>query len=227
MEKLLQGLEQSRLEEYFPKIIIPAIFSTIRMLIFSIVIASIIGFILGIILVLTNEKGLSPNKIVNKTLNFIINTIRAFPILILIVAISPLTKKIVGTSVGEKAAIIPLTIVAIPIMTRIIENAMLEVEESTILAAKSFGASNIQIIFKVYLVESLPSIISGTVLTTILFLGTTTIAGAVGAGGLGAVALNYGYQRYDNYIMYSVIIILLIMVFVIQGLGNLIYKKVK
>ena len=153
--------------------------------------------------------------------------IRSFPVIILIVAISPLTRMMVGTSVGEKAAIVPLTLAAFPVIARYMETSLLEVDRDVVLAARSFGASNLQIMFKVLFAEAFPSIISGMTTTTILFLASTALAGAVGAGGLGAVALTYGYQRFDDVMMYCIVAILFIMVLLIQGFGELLYKRAK
>lgn len=211
--------------KYFSGIIFPAIISTIRMLSISMVLAIIGGFLLGLILILYSPDGLKPNKKIYNLVDFIINTLRSFPIIILIVAISPLTRLIVGTTIGEKAAIFPLTISAIPFMARIIESSLREVDKQLIEAARSFGASNFQILTKVMLKEAVPSIVSGITLSTITFLGATTVAGAVGAGGLGAVALNYGYQSFNNTILYICVFILFIMVQIIQFLGNYLYKK--
>lgn len=216
-----------RVMKYFPKIILPSILSTIRMLLISMVLALAIAIIVAVLMVITSPEGLKPKKGLYRFFNSIINTIRSFPILILIVAISPLTRWIVGTSVGEIAAIVPLTVAAIPILTRMIETSLLEVDQDVIIAAKSFGASNLQIVFKVMFVEALPSIISGLTSTAIIFLGTTTIAGAVGAGGLGAVALTYGFQRFDDAIMYTIVLILLVLVQIIQTIGMITYKKLK
>lgn len=220
-------ITSSRLPEYLDRIIVPAIFSTLRMLFFSIILGLLIGVIVAIILVLTSPYGLRPNKTIYRILDFILNMIRSFPVIILIVAISPLTRLIVGTSVGEKAAIVPLTLAAFPVIARYIEASMLEVNPNVILAAKSFGSTDFQIIIHVLLAEAMPSIIAGLTTTTILFLGSTTLAGAVGAGGLGAVALTYGYQRFDDLMMYTIVVILFIMVLIIQGLGNLVYKKLR
>ena len=221
------NLVSTRLFEYIPKIIIPALFATLRMLLFSMLISIIFGIIIGIILTVTGSNDLKPNKKVYNVVNFFVNTIRAFPVIILIVAITPLTKLIVGTSIGEQAAIVPLSIAATPVIARLIQNSFDEVDRSLIVAAKSFGASTIQIIFKVLFVEALPSIVSGLTTTIILFLGSITLAGAVGAGGLGAVALTYGYQRFDDAVMYTIVFILFILVFLIQGIGSLTYKKLK
>lgn len=220
-------LSTTRLFEYLPKIIIPALFATMRMLFFSMIFGFIIGTIVAIILVMTSPYGLKPNEKIYKILSFIVNMIRSFPVIILIVAMSPITRAIVGTSVGEKAAIVPLTISAFPVIARYMETSLLEVDKNVILAAKSFGASDWQIMIKVLFTEALPSIVSGLTTTTILFLASTTLAGAVGAGGLGAVALTYGYQRFDDVMMYAIVMILFVMVFAIQGVGGLLYKKTK
>ena len=217
----------TRLFEYIPKIIIPALFATLRMLLFSMIISVIFGTVIGIILTVTGSGDLKENKKIYGIVSFLVNTIRAFPVIILIVAITPLTKLIVGTSIGEQAAIVPLSIAATPVIARLIQGSFDEVDRNLIIAAKSFGASTMQIIFKVLFVEALPSIISGLTTTTILFLGSITLAGAVGAGGLGAVALTYGYQRFDDAVMYTIVFILCILVFLIQGTGSVLYKKLK
>lgn len=221
------NFSSTRLFEYIPKIIVPALFATLRMLFFSMIISIIFGTIIGIILTITGSSDLKENKKVYNIINFFVNTIRAFPVIILIVAITPLTKFIVGTSIGEQAAVVPLSIAATPVVARLIQNSFDEVNRDLITAAKSFGASTFQIIFKVLFVEALPSIVSGLTTTTILFLGSITLAGAVGAGGLGAVALTYGYQRFDDAVMYTIVFILCILVFLIQGIGSLLYKKLK
>ena len=221
------NFSSTRLLEYIPKIIVPALFATLRMLLFSMIISLILGTAIGIILTVTGSSDLKENKKIYNTVSFLVNTIRAFPVIILIVAITPLTKLIAGTSIGERAAIVPLSIAATPVIARLIQSSFDEVDRDLIIAAKSFGASTMQIIFKVLFVEALPSIISGLTTTTILFLGSITLAGAVGAGGLGAVALTYGYQRFDDAVMYTIVFILCILVFLIQGTGSLLYKKLK
>lgn len=211
--------------KYFKGIIAPSISVTLRMLFFTMLFSFALGFVLSIALIITRPEGLKPNKRVYVVLDFIVNTIRSFPIIILIVAISPITRTIVGTTIGEKAAVLPLTIAATPFLARILENAFLQVDQQLIEAARSFGASNMQIIFRVMLKEAIPSIVSGTTLATITYLSATTMAGAVGAGGLGAVALNYGYQSFNNAVLYTSVLLLLFMVLLIQSLGNWLYRK--
>ena len=204
---------------------IQAVGQTVYMVFFSTLFASILGFILGIVVTVTSPKGLKPNKIIYNVLDLIINVLRSFPFIILIVFIIPLTRAIVGTPIGEAAAIVPLTIAAAPFVARIIESSLKEVDSGVIEAAKSFGASNTQIIFKVMLKEAVPSIISGLTLTIINIIGYSAMAGSVGAGGLGKVAISYGYQRYQTDVMIVTVIILIIMVQGLQSLGNYLYKK--
>ena len=206
-------------------VMIQAVGQTVYMVFFSTLFASILGFILGIVVTVTSPKGLKTNKIIYNVLDLIINVLRSFPFIILIVFIIPLTRAIVGTPIGEAAAIVPLTIAAAPFVARIIESSLKEVDSGVIEAAKSFGASNTQIIFKVMLKEAVPSIISGLTLTIINIIGYSAMAGSVGAGGLGKVAISYGYQRYQTDVMIVTVIILIIMVQVLQSLGNYLYKK--
>lgn len=211
-------------EKYFSKIIYPNIGATLRLLGSVMILSSFFGFIIAIALTMFNPRGIHPNKVIYKIMTFLINSICSFPMIIMIVAISPITKIVMGTTIGERAAIFPLTIVATPFIARTIENVFMGVDKQIIEAARSFGASDIQIIFKVILKESVPSLISSLVLSTISYLGATAVAGAVGAGGLGAVALNYGYQSFNNLVLYTAVAVLFFIVLVIRTIGNWIYK---
>ena len=211
--------------EFAKDILIEAFFQTLYMTAVATIFATIIGFIIAITLVITDSNGLRPNKKLNDVLGGIINTIRSFPFIILMVAIIPLTRFIVGKAIGVNAALVPLTIGAAPFIARVIESALKEVDKGLIEAAKSFGASDFQIIFKVMLKEAVPSIISGLTLTIINIIGYSAMAGSVGAGGLGKVAISYGYQRYQTDVMIVTVIILIIMVQGLQSLGNYLYKK--
>lgn len=206
-------------------ILIKAFGESIYMVSFSTLFSLILGFIVAILLILTAPDGLKPNKAIYSVLDAVINILRSFPFIILIVSIAPLTKLIVGKSIGQTAAIVPLTIAAAPFVARVIESALKEVDKGVVEAAKSFGASNTQIIFKVMLKEAVPSIISGLTLTVISIIGYSAMAGTVGAGGLGDLAVRYGYQRYQTDIMIVTVIILIIIVQVLQSLGNYFYKK--
>lgn len=211
---------------FFQKIIAPSTFVTLKIVFFTILIGGCLGFILSIMLILFSPRGLNPKKHLYKILDFIVNTIRAFPILILIVALSPITRRIVGTTVGEKAVIFPLAIAATSFMARAFEGTFSSVNPQLIEAARSFGASNMQIIIKVIVKESRAGIISVLTMATISYISSSTIAGAVGGGGIGAIALNYGYQSFNDSVLYTSIIILFIMVQITQELGNYLYKKI-
>ena len=212
---------------YFKGLIGPAVIVTIRMLFFTMLFSLIFGFLLAVVLVMTNPNGgLRPRPKLYRVLNLIVNVIRSFPIIILIVAISPITRAIVGTTIGERAAVVPLTVAATQFLARIFETALLQVDKQLIEAARSFGASNLQIVFRVMLKEAVPSIVSGLTLTTISYIAASTLAGAVGAGGIGAVAMNYGYSSFNDMVLYTAVIILCIMVQVTQWVGNKIYKRV-
>jgi len=207
------------------QIIGKALIETLEMVFVSTTFAVILGFIPAIILTVTAKDGLRPNKIIYAILDLIINTLRSFPVLILMVVIIPLTRFIVGKSIGTEAAMVPLTIAAAPFVARVIESSLREVDKGVIEAAKSFGASNTQIIFKVMLKEAVPSIMSGITLTIISIVGYSAMAGTIGGGGLGQVAISYGYQRYQTDVMVATCIILFIVVQGLQLLGNYFYNK--
>ena len=207
------------------QIIGKALIETLEMVFVSTTFSVILGFIPAIILTVTSNDGLKPNKIIYTILDFIVNTLRSFPVLILMVVIIPLTRFIVGKSIGTEAAMVPLTIAAAPFVARIIESSLREVDKGVIEAAKSFGASNTQIIFKVMLKEAVPSIMSGITLTIISIVGYSAMAGTIGGGGLGQVAISYGYQRFQTDVMIVTCIILIIVVQILQLLGNYFYNK--
>ena len=206
-------------------IILKAFNETVFMTFYSTIFSVILGFILAVILTISAEDGLRPNKIIYKVLDVIINILRSFPFIILMVFIIPLTRAIVGTSIGKEAAIVPLTFAAAPFVARIIESSLREVDKGVIEAAKSFGASDFQIIFKVMLKEAVPSIVSGLTLTIISIIGYSAMAGTVGGGGLGYLAVSDGYQRFQKDVMIVTVIILIIIVQALQMLGNYLYKK--
>lgn len=210
-----------------PKLLYEATLDTIYMTFISTFLAFIIGLILAVILVLTKRNGLMPNRVVYSSLDLIVNVLRSFPFIILIIVLFPLTKIIVGTSIGTSAAIVPLTIGSAPFIARLIENAMNEVDYGIIEAALSFGANKSQIIFRVMLPEAIPSIINAITLTLIVIVGFTAMAGTVGGGGLGDVAMRYGFQRFRPDIMAYTVIILIVLVQAIQMIGNLLYKITK
>jgi D-methionine transport system permease protein len=208
-------------------IIFPAFLATMKMLMISTLISATLGFFLGVVLILTQKDGMCENLLLHRVLDFFVNLIRSFPFIILMISIIPFTRFVVGSSIGERAAIVPLTVAVTPFMARIFQNSFKEVDPALIEAAKSFGASKRQIVFRVMLKEAIPSIISGLCLAIINLLGATAMAGAIGAGGLGAVALTYGYQNFNQQIMYSICAILVVLVIGIQSFGDWIYKRMK
>jgi len=220
-------LTHTRLFEYMPLVIWPACIATLKMLLVSAVFGLLLGGLLAIVLIITRKDGLSPQPMVFKIINGLIDGLRSFPALIMIVALTPVTRLLVQSSIGWLAASVALSIIAIPIVARLFESALLEVNKNTIVAAQAFGASNTQIICRVMLAEARLSLISNTTFILIQLLANTTLAGAVGAGGLGAVALTFGYERFDDVVTYFVVCVIGIMVWSIQAIGRFIYRRVK
>lgn len=208
-------------------LLLEATFDTLYMSVVATLIATALAILPSILLVLCAPNGLSPNAFVFRVLDSITNTLRSFPFLILMVVLFPLTQILVGKSIGATAAIVPLSIGAAPFIVRIIENALKEVDKGVIEAALSFGATNLQIIFRIMLIEALPSIISGITLALILVVGFSAMAGAVGGGGLGDIAIKYGYYRFQSDIMLYTVLILIFLVQIIQSLGDFLYRKLK
>lgn len=206
-------------------IILKALWETLIMVFSSTIFSIIIGFIPAILLTVTSGDGLRPNKVIYSVLDFIVNTLRSFPFIILMVIVMPLAKILVGKTTGTFATIVPLTVAAAPFVSRVIESSLKEVDKGVIEAAKAFGASDFQIIFKVMLKEAIPSITSGITLILISIVGYSAMAGTLGAGGLGDVAIRYGYQRFETDIMMVTCIILIIVVQALQFLGNYFYNK--
>ena len=223
MEELLQKLLPNAIEK------IPEIFKatgeTLLMILVAGSISFITGLIIGVILVITRKGDILENKYIYYGLEKIINVTRAIPFIILLAAVIPLTRAITGTAIGIKGAFVPLVLGTIPFFARQIESALSEVDKGIIEAAESMGSSPSEIVFKVYLKESVPNIVRATSITFISLIGLTTMAGSVGGGGLGDLAIRYGYQRYQVDITFVTVIILLLFVNIIQGTGNIIIRK--
>ena len=192
----------------------------------STVFAYLIGRPMGVVLVLTQPHGIAPNRVVNRVLDWIINIGRSLPFIILMVAIMDFTKLIVGTKIGVKGAIVPLVVSAAPFIARMVETSLSEVDAGLVEAAQSMGASNFQIVRKVYLPEALPSLVLGGAISVITILAYTAIAGAVGAGGLGDLAIRYGYQRRLPSMMWVTVIFLIVLVQVIQLVFNCLSNRI-
>ena len=207
--------------------ILQATWETLDMVFLSTLFSMFFGFLLAIWMIVTNPLGLNPKPAVYRVLDFVVNLLRSFPFIILLIAIIPVTRFIVGTSIGSAAAIVPLTVAAAPFVARLIESCFLEVDRGVIEAARSFGASNTQIIFRVLIPEALPSIVLNVAVVAITLLGYSAMAGTVGGGGLGDLAVRYGYNRFQVDIMVYAVIILCVLVLVIQGVCNLLYKVLR
>ena len=200
---------------------------TLLMTIVSTFFAYVIGIPLGVLCVLTSPKGLMPHRIFNMVLGWIINIGRSIPFIILLVALIPFTRFIVGTSLGVPGAIVPLVIAAAPFIARMVEQSIEEVDGGLVEAAQSFGANTWQIVYKVFLREALPSLVRGFAIVFITILGYSAMAGCVGAGGLGDIAIRYGYQRYQDDVMIATVIILIVIVQIVQSACNFAARKME
>ena len=207
------------------KLMIQGIEETLFMVSISTFIAAIIGIPLGITLVTTSKGHILQNRVINQILGTIVNIIRSIPFIILMVAIIPLTRLIAGTSIGTTAACVPLTIVAIPLLSRLVETSIRDVDFGRVEAAESMGATPLQIIRKVLLPEALPTIINNITVLIVNLIGASAMAGAIGGGGLGDIAIRYGYQRFQADVMIATIIILVIGVNLIQACGDFASRK--
>ena len=198
---------------------------TLVMVLISTLFAYLLGLPLGVALTVTQPHGICPSKTVNQILGWIVNIGRSVPFIILMVAIMPFTKALVGTKIGVPGAIVPLVVSAAPFIARMVETSLAEVDAGVVEAAQSMGASNLQIVWKVYLPEAVPSLILGASISIITLLGYTAIAGAVGAGGLGDLAVRYGYQRRVTSMMVVTVIFIIILVQVIQSVFSWLSTK--
>ncbi len=199
----------------------PSTLQTLAMVLTSTVFSILLGLPLGILLCVTDPvTGIMPKPILYQVLTRIVNALRSFPFMILMILLFPLSRLIIGTSIGTAATIVPLSIAAAPFVARIIETALKEVDPGVVQAARAMGSTNSQIILKVLLPEALPSLVSGVTLTIINLIGYSAMSGAIGGGGLGDLAIRYGYQRNQPMVMIPAVIIILIMVEVIQFIGS-------
>ncbi|MGH4039005.1 MAG: methionine ABC transporter permease [Sphaerochaeta sp.] len=200
-----------------------ATIETLEMVVFSTIFSLALGLPLGVLLCITapeSQGGIIPHPVLNQVLGRIVNVLRSFPFIILMIVLFPLSRIILGTSIGTKAAIVPLSIAAAPFVARVIESALKEVDTGVVQAAKSMGSTNWQIIYKVLIPEAMPSLVAGITLTIINLIGYSAMAGAIGGGGLGDLAIRYGYQRFRADVMVASVIVILILVEVVQVLGD-------
>ena len=190
------------------------------------ILAYVIGIPLGILLVVTSPNGLRPNRIVSTIVGWIVNIGRSIPFIILLVALIPFTRFIVGTSLGVPGAVVPLVVTAAPFAARMVEQSLEETDSGLVEAAQSFGASTWQIVWKVYLKETLPSLVRGAAITFVTLFGYSAMAGTVGAGGLGDIAIRYGYQRFQTDVMIFAVLLCVALVIVFQAIGDVTARKI-
>lgn len=200
-------------------LLIKGLLESLYMVLVSTLLAYVIGLPVGILLVITDKDGIRPAVGLNRTLGFIVNILRSVPFLILLVALTPFTRKIVGTTIGSTATIVPLVIGSAPFIARLVESSIKEIDRGVIEAAQSMGASPIKIIYKVMLPEAKPALVINGAIAITTILSYSALAGFVGGGGLGTIAINYGYHRYQTDIMLVTVVLLVILVQVFQEIG--------
>lgn len=209
----------------YKEILLHGIAETIFMTFVPLFFSYLIGLPLGVLLTITAKKGIAPAPQFNAVFGAIINILRSMPFMVLMIFAIPFTRAVIGTSIGANAANIPLILAATPFVARMVEQSLCEVDIGMIEAARCMGASNFQIVTRVMLVESVPSLMRGLAVSTITILGYTAVTGAVGAGGLGNIAYRYGYQRYRKEVMYATIVLLVAIVCIIQAVFSLLAGK--
>lgn len=202
------------------EMLMEGVVDTLYMTIVSTFFSYVFGIVMAVVLVICRKDGIRPNPVVYSVLDVVVNLTRSFPFLILMIAVIPFTRLVMGTAIGSKATIMPLTIAAFPYVARTVETALKEVDRGVIEAAQSMGASRMHIVLKVMIPESMPSLVSGAAIATTNILGYSAMAGAIGGGGLGALAINYGYYRYRTDILLVVIVVLVLLVQIIQLIGT-------
>lgn len=213
--------------EVFQKVgFLKGILETLGMVFFSTLLSYSIGIIVGVLMVITDKNGIAPHSILHKCMGIIINLGRSIPFIILLILLIPLTRMIMGTAIGVRGMILPLTIGAIPFVARLVESSLKEVDDGVIDAAIAMGCNNTQIIFQVYLREAIPSLIRGLSITMIMLVGYSAMSGTVGGGGLGYIAVMNGYYQFDTYTMVVVLVVLVLLVQIIQFCFDGIAKKI-
>ena len=219
------------LKQIFPNVahiwpqFVQSIWETIYMTFWSSLIDGILGLGIGISLVITQEGGIAEDGYVYSLVDKVVNLLRSIPFIILLAVMFPITNFIVHTTVGTTAALVPLVVGIFPFYARQVQNALLEIDPQVIEAARSMGSGNLEIIFRIYLREGLPDLIRASIVTVISLIGLTTMAGAIGSGGLGDVAISIGYARYQNDVTVAAMLVILIMVFIVQFAGDWLAKK--
>lgn len=202
------------------QMLMEGVWDTLYMTLVSTFFSYVFGMATGVFLVISREGGIKPRPVLYAGLDVVVNLTRSFPFLILMIAVIPFTRFLVGTTIGNNATVVPLVIAAAPFVARLVESSLLEVDGGVIEAAQSMGATTMQIITRVMVPEALPSLINGSAIAATTILGYSAMSGAVGGGGLGKLAIMYGYNRYQTDIMFATVVLLIIIVQVFQSFGN-------
>lgn len=207
-------------------LMLQGLLETLYMVLFSTLVAYVLGLPIGLLLVVTDKDGIRPNAAVNRILGGIVNILRSVPFLILLVTVIPVTRAIAGTTIGSTATVVPLVISAAPFVSRVVESSIKEVDRGVIEASLSMGASPWDVVWKVMIPESMPSLVNGVAIATTTILGYSAMAGFVGGGGLGTIATNYGYYRKQTDIMLVMVVILIVIVQIFQEIGSWVSKRI-
>ena len=202
------------------EMLLVGVWDTLYMTVVATFFSYVFGMVMGVVLVICRKDGIRPNALVYNVLDVVVNLTRSFPFLILMIAVIPFTRFLVGTTIGNNATVVPLVLAAAPFVARLVESSLLEVDNGVVEAAQSMGASTWQIIVKVLLPEARPSLLNGSAVSAITILGSSAMSGAVGGGGLGKLAIMYGYNRYQTDIMVITVVLLIIIVQAFQSFGN-------
>ncbi|MCU5771669.1 ABC transporter permease [Erwiniaceae bacterium BAC15a-03b] len=206
--------------ERFQSLLLNATLETLYMVALATLFTVLIGLPVGVLLFLTRQDGIFPQRWLSRPLNVLVNIGRALPFVVLLIALIPFTRLLIGTTLGSTAAVVPITLGAFPFFARIVENALEEVDRGRVEAVVSMGGSNWHIVSRVLLPEALPALMSGITLTVVMLIGFSAMAGVIGGGGLGDLAIRYGYQRFNNQIMFATVIVLLLLVWLVQRMGD-------
>lgn len=206
--------------ERFQALLLSATGETLYMVALAALFTLLIGLPVGVLLFITRPDSIWPQRAIARPLNLLVNTGRALPFIVLLIALIPFTRLLIGTTLGSTAAVVPITLGAFPFFSRIVENALAEVDRGRIEAVVSMGGTHWHIVSRVLLPEALPALVGGITLTIVMLIGFSAMAGVIGGGGLGDLAIRYGYQRFNNQIMIATVIILLLLVYVVQKLGD-------
>ena len=220
-------MDKKLLTYYIFDIVTPGIISTLYILFWMVVLSGIFGFILGVLLYATTPGSIYSHPKFNKILSIIVNIVRSVPVVVFIILMIPVTRAVMGTAIGDNAAIFSLSIICTPFMGRVMEGKLNGVDQNLVEVGHSMGLSRWQILVRIVIHSAIPEIVLGLGFAAIMFISSISLAGTIGAGGIGKVALNYGYHGFNNYVMYGSVVLIALIVFIIQVVTRAIYRKIR